>query len=273
MIPALAAAHAPDVTISIGVGSAPADNFIGAGECRLFVPDVAGYLVRDGASITVWPAPNADDAAVRLYLLGSVFGALLHQRGQVILHGSAVETAHGAMIFVGRSGIGKSTTAAAFSRRGHRVLADDVCTLTSVDAVTHVPPGLAHVKLWEDATQRLSLQDAPARRIRPDMNKFGLLLNERHDLHTVPLHTVHILTAADVEQPALRPLNSVEKARALMHNIYRPAYVERMGCSAEVFTKIAGLTRRVRVVHVARPNDRYALDELLDHLEAHWSAA
>jgi len=276
LIPVAETPWSPDVAITVDAASDHQDyavQVVGADEYRFTVPHVAEYHVRDGSSIRVTPAPGADAAAVRVWLLGAAFGALLHQRGQVILHGSAVETARGAVIFAGRSGIGKSTTAAALSRRGYRVLADDVCALTSVDGRTHVPPGLAHVKLWDDAIERLSLQHAPARRVRPEDNKFGLLLNENLELRSVPLHAVYCLGAGTIDRPALHELRSVNKARALTTNVYRLSYARRTGRSAELFTSLIRLTNHTRVVRVVRPKDGYALDDLLDRLEADWSAA
>src|SRR5690349_3515319 len=54
------------------------------------VPDVAEFLINDGVDIIVNPKPNADDASVRLFLLGSAFGAVLSQRNLLTLHGNAI---------------------------------------------------------------------------------------------------------------------------------------------------------------------------------------
>src|SRR5476651_2396481 len=52
----------------------------------LEIPDVARYLVRGGREICVCPDPAASAETVRIYLLGTVLGALLHQRGTLPLH-------------------------------------------------------------------------------------------------------------------------------------------------------------------------------------------
>ncbi|MGI4730626.1 MAG: hypothetical protein ACRYFW_02615 [Janthinobacterium lividum] len=89
--------EACDVSIGIGDAARP-DGLIEiapgvAADRRRFwmdVPDVARILVWSGREIVVDPAPRADDAAIRAFLLGSAMGALLHQRGLLPLHASAV---------------------------------------------------------------------------------------------------------------------------------------------------------------------------------------
>ena len=61
------------------------------------------------------PAPGRDlyESDVRVFLLGSCIGALLHQRGILVLHAGAIHTDKGAVLFTGPWGIGKSTLLAA----------------------------------------------------------------------------------------------------------------------------------------------------------------
>ena len=59
-------------------------------------------------------------------LAGTVWAALLLQRGIVPFHASAVEFEAGAVLFLGRSGAGKSSLLGALLKRGRAMLADDV---------------------------------------------------------------------------------------------------------------------------------------------------
>ncbi|MDX8394562.1 MAG: hypothetical protein R8K21_08285, partial [Mariprofundales bacterium] len=85
----------------------------------LNVPDIARFLISNGNSITVESAKNSDPQSIRLFLLGSCLGAILHQRGMLILHANAIRFDDGCVLFAGTSGQGKSTLAAAFHHRGH----------------------------------------------------------------------------------------------------------------------------------------------------------
>lgn len=79
----------------------------------LHVPNVARFLLNNGDQIVVAPESEASDEDVPIFILGTVFGILLHQREQVVLHASAVEVNGKAVAFCGPSGAGKSTLAAA----------------------------------------------------------------------------------------------------------------------------------------------------------------
>ena len=114
------------------------------------------FLVRFGKEILVDPAPGSDDGVVRAHLLATAFGVLCHQRGITPLHASAINITNGFVAFVGESGAGKSTLAAALARRGHQIVADDVCFLR-IDSNGDVKawPGIARIRLWEAAMQIL----------------------------------------------------------------------------------------------------------------------
>ena len=60
------------------------------GSARLAWRNVGEMLVEGGRRIVVTPAPSADEDALRLMVLGAGFGVLLHQRGFLVIHGSAV---------------------------------------------------------------------------------------------------------------------------------------------------------------------------------------
>jgi hypothetical protein len=49
------------------------------------------YLVRTGKEIIVQPFPNVAEEVIRLGILGPALSMLLHQRGLLVLHGSAIK--------------------------------------------------------------------------------------------------------------------------------------------------------------------------------------
>ena len=105
--------------------------------------------------ILVEPAVDASDQNVRLYLLGSALGMLLHQRGLLPLHANCVEIDGQAFAFMGRPGAGKSTLAAWFHDRGYRLIADDVSVVGFDQQYERalVYPGVPRLQLWREALE------------------------------------------------------------------------------------------------------------------------
>jgi hypothetical protein len=116
---------------------------------------VGTFVIRDGKEVLINPAPDAQDSLVRSFLLGPVLAVLLRQRGFLVLHASAVAVDTHVILFMGGSGWGKSTLAAALCQNGYRLLSDDV---TAIDMTAHHPtviPGYPQVKLWPDSAKAI----------------------------------------------------------------------------------------------------------------------
>lgn len=113
------------------------------------------WIQREGEHVWAqWPETSSlEDAAT--YLLGPVMGLALRLRGVPCLHASAVVIENRAIAFVGEEGAGKSTTAAAFARRGHAVLSDDIVALVEQDGAIHVNPAYPYLSLWPDSVRML----------------------------------------------------------------------------------------------------------------------
>ena len=84
------------------------------------------FLMHAGREI-IFEAEDAAQHEAAIFLLGSAFGILLHQRGHFVLHASAIVVRGQAVLLCGPSGCGKSTLAAALVDRGYSFVNDDVC--------------------------------------------------------------------------------------------------------------------------------------------------
>ena len=94
----------------------------------LDVPGAGTFGFRPGGGeIAAYPAAAA--AAVHDAYLNLALPLALQVSGLEVLHASSVEGPHGVVGFCGLSGTGKTTTAYALSRRGHRLWGDDAIAL------------------------------------------------------------------------------------------------------------------------------------------------
>lgn len=264
-----------DVTIRFGRVPEFLENPTGSGVVYQTTPEifllnleqVARYLVSHGSEIIIDPVPGADADTIRLFLLGSCFGALLFQRGLLPLHGSAIATSGGAVIFAGASGNGKSTLAGAFHLRGYQVLSDDVSAITLRDTVPVIVPSYPRLMLWTDAVERLGVAHSKLRRARTQLEKFHYRLEHPHLPMEYPLRAVYLLTPSNSPDIAITPLTGFDKIQTLTDNTYRGQFLTGMQLTAQHFRQIAAIAAHAMVARVSRPHNTYQLDELVDMLQ------
>lgn len=233
-LPELTPAEAGEADVTIELGSVPnppsGDLSVDGASVVLPIPEVARYRISGGSRILVEPEAIAPIRNVRLYLLGSAMGLLLHQRGDLPLHANAVEIGGKAVAFMGRSGAGKSTLAAAFHDRGHAVIADDVCVIRfDGEGVPHAWPGIPRLRLWEEAlTATGRSSDAYQLSYAGDENfrKFDVPV-KRAGVIELPLAAVYQLGTGD--RLNFRPLQGFELAEAIFANTYRGGYLRAVG--------------------------------------------
>lgn len=241
------------------------------GSFRLTVPGAANYRVEEGMRIVIEPLPGAQPEKIRLFLLGSVMGALLYQRGLFPLHGSAVATPWGAMIFVGTQGAGKSTLAAQFHRRGYQLLSDDVCAVEMVPDGFQVLPALGHLRICADAYERLGSPEAG----RYEVDKFVVPMGDGYCPHPMRLTAIHVLRVSDSEAPpeqapTFQVLSGFDRVHLLLENLYRPQYLKGQKTQADLM-RLAGLiAQKATMAAVTRQWNPNEVDGMVDFLEEVW---
>ena len=86
------------------------------------------------------------------FLLGPVISVLLHQRGFLVLHGSAVKINNESIAFVGNRGMGKSTIAINLYKKGYPLVTDDIIAINfDNEGNPYIYPGYSHVRLSKDS--------------------------------------------------------------------------------------------------------------------------
>ncbi len=131
----------------------------------------ARYYVRDGREIIVEIGNARIDRLARAFVLGSCFGAVLQQRGKLLLHASCFDWGGRAFALCGRSGAGKSTTAAMMLSAGARYLSDDT-TLIEVGDEIRAIPGFPISKLSAQSLNQLGIDSAGLVQIEDERKKF-----------------------------------------------------------------------------------------------------
>jgi hypothetical protein len=277
-VPRSSVTHAAAVCIRVGETPAalPSATERGAAyeaspdEFLLRIPSVAQYLVRNGGEIIVQPAVGAAAADVRLFLTGSAFGALLHQRGLLPLHASAVRVDNICVAFLGCSGAGKSTLCALLNQRGYAVVCDDICpvqVLPGIGAVAH--PGFPRLRLWKDSAEavenRIDDLDQP---VRQGLDKYELPVANGHSGSWLPLARLYLLCEArDGEPEGIEIVEGPDRLQILLDHTYRFQFLKGLNRRREHFRACTALVGTVLICRLTRPRLLSRLSEAADWLE------
>ena len=232
---------------------------MGRGDLRLTVADIGHFRINNAEQIA-WQRANrsVSDQDLRTFLLGSAVGALLIQRGMLVLHGNALERDGQAIVCMGRSGAGKSTLAYALMQQGWRLLADDLVAITPDGQVL---PGVPRIKLWHDAAKAFGLDPEALPPIRQGINKY-LLLGEaiNRAQQPCPLKALYLIRqqrrdSNDPEDSRITSISSQKQAALCLRNqAFRPRFVRGLGQEGANFIALTRLQKAVPLATLPIPS-------------------
>lgn len=255
-----------DVVIRLGpVSSTPRATL----DEEIAVNTLAGaFHIRNGREIIVDPLPGADPALLRVLLTGRMMAFLLRQRGWLPLHASGVEIDGQAVLFLGASGSGKSTTAAAFHSRGHRVVADDVGAVqVAAGGKCLLRPAGSRIRLREGSQEVFNGVEPPS---VPHWDKrlFHLARPELHDLLRV--RKIYVLQEDDeIRHEIVSPAAAV---MALSRNSFAKQHRMNREALAAHLRDCASVASTTPVYRLTRPPSVHALRELVLRVETEMDA-
>lgn len=233
----------------------------------LFYKEVGTFLVQGGREIAVSPAPGVEERVLRLFILGPALGVLLHQRGLFVLHSSAIALNGTAIAFLGGSGWGKSTTAAAFHNRGYAVVADDLVAVQMDTGDPMVLPGFPRVKLWPEAAHYLGNDLDTLPQLHPYMEKRSRYVTEGFAPDSIPLKGIYVL--AEGKSQRIERLQPQAAFKELVGHSYTVGLLKPTGTTSVHFHQCVKLVNSVPIYRLIRPQSLQELPALAEMVEAH----
>lgn len=226
---------------------------ISATEFTMKVENVGSFYAGNGNCIEYSPDEYADPGAIELYMNGSVYGAILHQRQILPLHGSSFIFNDSGVMFCGESGAGKSSLTASFCLDGAGFLTDDVTPILFDDQKPHIWPKSGKVKLWDDSLQQLKREKAKLTKIRPEDEKYYFPIDS-NQIEAFPLNKLLILEITETDDVAFRKTEKVEAFSYLHQEIYRREYLGAMPeTEAAYLEQISFICNETEIFRVSRP--------------------
>ncbi len=244
----------PEALVSNDRYQAAANQFL------LRAAQAGRYYVADGKRIVVEPDQAAEPRRIRLFLLGTAFGALLMQRGVLPIHGSAVEIKGQAAIITGTSGAGKSTLVAALRDRGSGFLSDDVSVVTIGEGnVPCVQPGYPQQKLWKDSADNMGMDVSAFPTILSGMDKYAVAVDTGFCRNPIRLASIFELRAENRPEAAMIRLAGPDKIAVLFRHTYRRFLLAGLGLKTEHFRRCAVVSKQIQVCRLLRPSGKFSV--------------
>jgi hypothetical protein len=171
-------------------------------------------------------------------------------------------------------GAGKSTLAAAFARRGGRVLSDDLAPLVDRGSHFDVHPGYPRVRLWPRSVEMLFGDADALPRMTESWEKRFLPLDDAMFAATsMPLAAIYVLSDERTVGPArIEPMASSMALVSLIRNSYASRLLDRSQRARE-FDLLGRVAQHLPVRLLTVSSDVSQIDALFDLVAADICAA
>lgn len=219
-----------------------------------------------------WPSPLTFEDTLT-YLVGPILGIALRLKGRICLHASAVAIDGRAILFIGAAGAGKSTTAAALTMGGARLLTDDVVVVHRSNGQYWIEPGHGWIRLWPGSVGLLCGAEDALPLLTPNWSKRYLDATTTLPSAAMPLSHIFLLGGFDQPETPPRlftPATPQETLLLMSCNTYAPAFVEPELRRTE-FDLFSGLARDVPATILRRRAESLTMQGLVDAIHSYLS--
>jgi hypothetical protein len=245
---------------------------INARDGRIQIRSRFGDVIVGQREVELFPVQGTTYQSLFSYYAVYILGFLLHHRGYLTLHASAVEVDGGAVAFIGPKGMGKSTTASAFYERGHRILSDDmVACRPRLEEAPQIDPGFPWMKLKGEVLRGILGRDGGClERSVPGSSKKILPTHGQQPSQPLPLQHIYLLGYHEEEEQdvgqdvGIEPVGSKQACLHLLSQSFVQMFLDESAADPQHLEQCAALSRHVSVSALLRPRSMDALSSVYD---------
>lgn len=224
---------------------------------------IAKLLISGGDKIFIEKRKGARDYEIRMLLLGWGFGAVLHQRGVLPLHASAVALDQRGLALCAHSGYGKSTLAYAFLKRGYRILDDNIAALIPDEDGILVLPGYPEIKLQGSDLRDLKEKPRSVRPLLQSGDRYAVGLSNHFQREPVRLSRIFVLSRSASPSLKMTTLEGAAAFKALAEHTFCPKFLKCMEQPSKHFDKLVDLASRMPVFQLQFSIENHSPDEIV----------
>jgi hypothetical protein len=231
------------------------------------IKNAAAFLIQ-GNMISVMPiCENRNEW--QSYLLGAVMSIVLINEGLFVLHGSAVEHKDAALLFLGHSGVGKSSLAMGLGQGGYSVITDDLCAISREKEQLFINSGTKQIRLLEDTVEKLGVIEVVALEHPTKRPKFGFSIDRNSEDKKIRIEKVVelVVDSSLDEEVKVNEIISFDRIALLKKNIYKEDLSKVVGAESSYFSYISLLSEKVKFIRITRRSTLYDLNKLIELIE------
>lgn len=250
-----------DVDVSAFSSAKNVNGFLVENENRVGIKTEFGWVIIENGTTIILKLNYSDPLQIQQYVLSSGLGIILHQKRILVLHGSAVEKEGEAIIFIGESGNGKSSTAYNFVKNGYSLLSDDLSVIRFEKGTPYVYSGYSRQKIAQDILEKYN--DVDFKNEKPiQESRLKYFRNVKNfDSKKVKVKAVYHLSKKDIEETCLFEQEAMKRFHKLYRNTFRFKLIAALNYSKIHMELCTQLYKQVHVGSILLSNKNINLDK------------
>lgn len=226
------------------------------------------YEYFDGRRIVYERKEGANEEYVRTYLLGFGLSFLLLQRGELVVHCSAVSKDGKAYLVAGESGSGKSTITKVLLENGFTLMGDDTALVkVNENQVPMVYPAFPYQKLCRDVVDEKGLKVEELILVDEEKDKYLVPYEGAFSTEPVPFGGLFCLAVGNVEACIFETVNGVEKMQLCAMNLFARKLLGKKVLSPEIAFECFRIIGNVPVHTIIRPRVGDSAKEIWQYIQ------
>lgn len=252
LLPELVVAEGtPDIVIRLARIDSLAPMSVNMSSSYTAKTTLGTIYLHGGRELIIDPAPEVEESILRNFILGPVLAGLLRQRGLLVFHASSVAINNSAVVFLGRSGWGKSTLAGAFHTQGYSLVTDDVTVVQIGIGHPKVFPSFPKVKLWPDATTAMGYDTENLPPVHSQSEKRIYCATDGFSQTPLPLNRMYVL--AEGTHHKIEALNNRDALVELIKHSHGVDLLKIPEFAKSNFSQCVSLVKDVPICRLKRP--------------------
>ena len=219
------------------------------------------FYVRDG-KIVVFNIGNATTLSIRqlTLFLYHIIPTILHHRKCFLLHGSAIAFNGRGYIFMGNSGVGKSTTVSSIINTRYKFLTDDICLIKYHDEKPYIHTSSPFMKLTDTIFEQLTLFEdyfKPYTRLDKEKKQLCKIQQTCLQQKPVPLENIVEIVVDDQSSQKFERVNGFKKIEILTRNPARPLGLQIYQLKPQFYKNCFFLSSKVTISKINRRSNEF----------------